>query len=360
MPPLKLAGGRPTFVLGLAGMNPGPADLLTALLKEVSRSFYLTLRVLPTAVRSPIGLAYLLARATDTIADTKIVSPAQRRTALLALGGRIAGQSRAPLNFGELARHQGLPSERRLLERVEEALGALGQFSSADRQLIREVLATIISGQELDLDRFAAADEHHIVALPTDAELDDYTWRVAGCVGGFWTKMCRAHLFPRVELDDRELLKQGVRFGQGLQLVNILRDLPGDLRQGRCYLPALELSQAGLAPADLLKPENEPRLRPIYNAWLARAEAHLAAGWEYTNALPFGQARVRLACAWPILIGMKTLARLRAGNVLDPHQRIKISHTEVRRVMVCSLICYACPPAWRRLFQPAVVPGGKV
>jgi len=43
------------------------------LLKATSRSFYLTLRVLPAAVRSQIGLAYLLARTTDTIADTELV-----------------------------------------------------------------------------------------------------------------------------------------------------------------------------------------------------------------------------------------------------------------------------------------------
>jgi farnesyl-diphosphate farnesyltransferase len=46
---------------------------LTDLLKATSRSFYLTLRVLPAAVRPQISLAYLLARTTDTIADTEIV-----------------------------------------------------------------------------------------------------------------------------------------------------------------------------------------------------------------------------------------------------------------------------------------------
>ena len=47
---------------------------LNDLLKATSRSFYLTLRVLPAAVRPQIGLAYLLARTTDTIADTELVA----------------------------------------------------------------------------------------------------------------------------------------------------------------------------------------------------------------------------------------------------------------------------------------------
>ena len=54
---------------------------LNDLLKATSRSFYLTLRVLPARVRQQIGLAYLLARTTDTIADTELVPPAQRRRA---------------------------------------------------------------------------------------------------------------------------------------------------------------------------------------------------------------------------------------------------------------------------------------
>ena len=151
---------------------------------------------------------------------------------------------------------------------------------------MRDVLEVITSGQELDLRRFAGASAEKIVALQNDGELDDYTYRVAGCVGEFWTKMCRAHVFPEAAVDEKMLLANGVRFGKGLQLVNILRDVPVDLRNGRCYLPAEELAAAGLSPADLLEPKNEAKFRPLYNRYLALAEGHLAAGWAYTNALP--------------------------------------------------------------------------
>ena len=68
---------------------------LDALLRATSRSFYLTLRVLPRAIRPQIGLAYLLARATDTIADTKIVPVERRLEALRALRARILGEGGA-------------------------------------------------------------------------------------------------------------------------------------------------------------------------------------------------------------------------------------------------------------------------
>jgi len=325
---------------------------LQALLKQTSRSFYLTLRVLPAAVRPQIGLAYLLARATDTVADTEILPVAQRLAALQALRARILGQSSAALDFRTLAREQGAPAERALLENIEAALAELEKTSAEDQPLIRAVLETITGGQELDLQRFAGASGKNIIALQTAAELDDYTYRVAGCVGEFWTKICRAHLFPAAKLDDARLLADGIRFGQGLQLVNILRDLPADLRNGRCYLPAADLAPLGLAPADLLDPANATKLRPLYHQWLDRAEAHLAAGWRYTNSLPQSCVRVRLACAWPVLIGAETLCRLRPANILDARQRIKISRPEVRKIILRSLWRYPFRAAWQRQLPP--------
>jgi farnesyl-diphosphate farnesyltransferase len=325
-------------------------QLLGPLLKSVSRTFYWTLRVLPAKIRSQIGLAYLLARATDTIADTGLVPPEKRLQALKGLRERIMGLSGAPLDFKELRQYQGSPAERILLEKCESALGLLEALNPEDRRLVREVLGTITSGQELDLQRFGGATANHIAALRTPQELDDYTYRVAGCVGEFWTKMCLAHLYPRMALDKSYLLAKGVCFGQGLQLVNVLRDLPTDLRNGRCYLPSDQLTSCGLAPQDLLIPENEARLRPVYNAWLARAESHLRAGWHYTNALPRRSVRVRLACAWPIQIGLETTKLLRAGPVLGPGQRVKVARPQVKKLMLRSVLLYPFP-AWKGLVR---------
>ena len=212
------------------------------------------------------------------------------------------------------------------------------------------MLEIIVGGQELDLERFGAASAERLVALREDAELDDYTYRVAGCVGEFWTRVCRAHLFPAAKLDEARLLADAVRFGKGLQLVNILRDLPKDMRQGRCYLPASRLDEHGLRPEDLLDAANEPRFRALYGSYLDRAWRHLEAGWVYTNTLPRSCVRVRLACAWPVLIGVKTLARLRSANVLDAAERVKISRRDVRGILLQTVLRYPWRGAWDRLF----------
>ena len=115
-------------------MAQASEELLAGLLKDVSRSFYLTLRVLPGKVRAPIGLAYLLARTTDTIADTELVALEQRLEALRALRERIQGRARkrrwilAPWRGSRASRAEGV-----LLEKCEASLALLRSLPPADR-----------------------------------------------------------------------------------------------------------------------------------------------------------------------------------------------------------------------------------
>jgi len=329
------------------------------LLKRVSRSFYITLRVLPRAIRPQLSLAYLLARATDTVADTEAVAVDKRRQVLseMSLSIQAVCELQKPcvpdLSAFLQTDRPGFSAknnaERTLLEKFEKLLLALSEFSEADREKINAVLETITRGQQTDIRRFGTASEG-LKALSTEDELDVYAYEVAGCVGEFWTRLCLAHVFPNAALDDDQLMSDAVRFGKGLQLVNILRDLPEDLRQGRCYIPEQSLLKFGLTPGELLHPDAMQRFRPLYNGCLELAGEHLRAGWRYTMSLPFRCVRVRLACAWPILIGIKTLRRLRHGNILgDP--RVKITRREIRRIIAGSVFLYPYRKAWNRLFD---------
>jgi farnesyl-diphosphate farnesyltransferase len=334
-------------------------DLLTGLLRNVSRSFYLTLRVLPRSVRSQIGVAYLLARATDTIADTTIVPVDQRLDALEKLRCHIAGRSPAAPDLsvfatldetpeaGPLARI-GLasPAERTLLRRIGEVLLVLSQFSTADQDLVRTVLDTITTGQLLDLQRFGQPHPGKILALDTDADLDRYLYLVAGCVGEFWTRICRAHIFPRANVDEPFLLQAGVRYGKGLQLTNILRDLPADLRLGRCYLPMSHLRAHGIEPGELLETNCDQRCASLLDPYFALANDYLRDGWAYTNRIPRSCARIRLACAWPILIGKRTLDLVRAGPALGPDRTVKVTRKVVRMLIAKSILAYPWPRLW--------------
>lgn len=287
------------------------------LLKPVSRSFYLTIRALPRTLREPVALAYLLARASDTIADTPHVPAEVRLEKLHVLRQALAGKSDG---FTGLCKSisPGTEGERLLLERLQECLEAFRAAAECDREAIADVLEKIVRGQELDLLRFSIRCE----AVKTADELEEYTYLVAGCVGEFWTRICALHLPAFARLDKEHMSGLGVRFGKGLQLINILRDLPEDLRGGRLYLPQQELLEAGADTATMEGAE------PVFERWRHHALEHMKAAYEYIAALPAG--RVRYACILPWRIGILTLRKIGATPPWKTSERIKVSRPEVR------------------------------
>ena len=154
------------------------------------------------------------------------------------------------------------------------------RIEHADRNDIRIVLEKITRGQLLDLQRFDNPQE--IRALSTAADLDEYTYLVAGCVGEFWTRLCFRHVRQFASRTEDEMLALGKRYGMALQLINVLRDAGSDLRAGRCYFPEHELRRGasdsladplrtGALPADLSNMAGEGKGRPfVWNGIFAR------------------------------------------------------------------------------------------
>ena len=168
--------------------------------------------------------------------------------------------------------------------------------------------------------------------LSTAADLDEYTYLVAGCVGEFWTRLCFRHVRQFSSRTEDEMLALGKRYGMALQLINVLRDAGSDLRAGRCYFPEHELSAVHLTPSQIL---SEPeRFQPIYRTWLENAKAGLASGMEYSRAIK--NRRVRAATVLPALIGARTLALLNAAGPAALQRTVKVARSEVR-AMILSL-----------------------
>lgn len=320
---------------------PNRAFLLGPLLKGVSRSFYLTLRILPVGMRDPVGLAYLLARAADTIADTSLITPAQRLDLLLALRQRVNNNDHHD-DDGALARRLAVEvagqqvdtGEKVLLESIGPALDVLAQLQPADRSAVQGIVTTLTEGMEFDLRTFPDERSGEVAALPAMADLDRYTYLVAGCVGEFWTAMTDMHLPGTLKAPLGTMLARGVRFGKALQMVNVLRDCGKDLRIGRCYLPLEVLHRHGLTPQDLLDPTNSQRAQPMCAELIRFALGHFQEAIAYTFALPRTAIRLRLACLWPILIGLETLALLAENPAwLDPARVSKVDRNTVYRVL---------------------------
>src|SRR2546421_3736424 len=316
------------------------SDLRGSILASVSRSFYLSIRLLPKKLRDPVSLGYLLARASDTIADTVDVPLDLRSEKLRLLARGIQGEALGDAIVGlsvSLAPLQKNKAERVLIESLQPCLDWLDQSEVLDREEVRAVLDQINRGQILDLERFR--NPKQIVALETAAELDEYTYLVAGSAGEFWTRLCFRHLPKFAARSEDDMLGMGKRYGMGLQLINILRDAGADLRAGRCYFPNEELTVAAMEPSQILR---EPeRVQPIYRKWREKAERGIEAGLQYAYAIR--NRRVRIATALPGLIGARTLALLREAGATALRRHIKVSRKEVRAIVASLIFLFGAP-----------------
>lgn len=294
-----------------------------------------------------MGLAYLFARAADTIADTGLIGREQRLQYLNMFRAQFAGDEVQPQAVqaiqSALLPHQTDSAERVLLQRLPECLALFRQFDQGDRERIRWLMEVLPNGMEMDLTRFPGSSANELTALERPDELDRYTYFVAGCVGEFWTRMVCAHRPAMAHWDVDQMSTIGVRFGKGLQLTNIVKDLARDLHNGRCYVPTQWLDEVDLKPVDLLKPESLPTLRPILLRMIRQAVEHLDQGWIYTMALPRLEIRQRLACMWPILLAGETLKRVAmAPDLLNPTVNVKAPRSVVYRVMALTTFTGGC------------------
>ncbi len=306
------------------------------ILKDVSRSFYLSMRVLPRAMREPISLGYLLARASDTLADTEGLDANLRSEMLAGFSEIIRGGDRSDwlqrlaLDVVPKQQHAG---EKILLENMEGVLTWLDGLddeslpTSADhyqspeaqsvgarqKSAILTVMDHILRGQRLDIERFELKQGFRFTL---DAELEEYCYLVAGCVGEFWTDIGVISLGKFSRIEASRLKQWGANYGKGLQLINILRDLPSDLQTGRCYLPEVDPSDP-----DALMSESA--------RWRARAREYLEDGSSYTDSLI--HRRTRAATALPGLIGARTLDLMDDSDWGQLSQGVKIPRSEVYR-----------------------------
>ncbi len=299
-------------------------DRENQLLKGVSRSFYLSLRLLPGPMRGAASLGYLLARTSDTLADASAAPAGIRLASLDVFSSAIIGPAPLPRWDSSVLASIPDPRERMLLESTHALLAWLERLPENEASLVREVVGIIIGGQKLDIARFGAARAENPAALADDAELDDYTWRVAGCVGAFWTKLGFITLGERFSRQAPDcLIARGISSGKGLQLVNILRDTAADLTSGRCYLPCAD-------------PRDTVLLMKEHARWLERATEHVDEGFAYAEALV--SRRLRAASVLPAMLARETLQLLKNAGTEALRTRVKVPRRHVYQALLRAFI----------------------
>jgi farnesyl-diphosphate farnesyltransferase len=281
-----------------------------AVLPRVSRTFALNIRLLAGTFREAVSVGYLLCRAADALEDSWPGSAdeirARFRLLLDSLGEddapteSLAAQARgAATGESDLELVAGLPR----VQRVWRALAA------GDREILAGCLRTMATG----MCHYAARAAERPPGTPyldTEAELHDYCWVVAGCVGVMLTQLFNARVPAGDPALERRRFELAPSVGEALQLTNILLDWSTDARRGRCYLPAAWLAEHGLEPHDLVG-SARPGVAALELRLEAQARAALALVPDYLDTLPPLALRYRLFALLPALWGLASLEHAR-------------------------------------------------
>jgi farnesyl-diphosphate farnesyltransferase len=329
--------------------------VLQHILKNVSRSFYLSLRVLPGSVRKQVSLAYLFCRVADTIADTSIFPRCQRLQILRVFRKQFLLDTPSFDDLKQLQAtlppHGAQQEAYQLFYHLPACFHLFVRLSTVDRQLVRELILTLTHGMEMDLRYFPGETMSTVQPFPDLAILDLYTYYVAGIVGEFWTKIHKAYMQGWQPHKFQNLCALGIRFGQGLQMTNILKDIGKDLSIGRCYLPREQLEQLKIGLDELTNPATLQRLRPLITQLTWHTLDHLDQACHYVLQLPHTALRLRLSCMWPLLFAVQTLEIMcRSEVLLCSEARVKISRGVVYRTMFRSLWCLIAPSMFAKYY----------
>jgi len=210
---------------------------LEGLLGKTSRTFALSIPVLPEPTRREVMIAYLLFRIADTFEDASHW-PVERRIEALSDFERLlrekdpaeSARLAAAWSAARPAEHEGY---RELIAEVPFVLDAFFSLSPEAVASIREHVIRSSDG----MGEYVAATQDGRLALPGLPELRRYCYFVAGIVGEMLTEL---FLLARPHLDSSAgaLRSRAAAFGEALQLVNILKDAADDAAEGRRYLPA--------------------------------------------------------------------------------------------------------------------------
>jgi farnesyl-diphosphate farnesyltransferase len=206
------------------------------LLTQTSRTFALAVPLLPAPLREQVGLAYLLFRVADTLEDAERWTPDRRIVALRAVreaqssSGAAERLSRTWSGDPPVT-HAGYLE---LLKALPDLTRAIAELPEAAGRLIRSHWQRTVCRMITFLER---ADHHGAVRLADLSDLRRYCYAVAGIVGEMLTELFPHHV-PSLEVVATSLRSLAPSFGEGLQLVNILKDARADAAENKYYLPS--------------------------------------------------------------------------------------------------------------------------
>lgn len=298
-------------------------------LPRISRSFALTIPMIDVELRDKITVSYVVARVLDTLEDSPI--PLELKKMLMDEWIEI------------LSLHGANPDLQAIYPRVRNIINKSSKYvaDKAYSELMRNIFSVYVAVTNFD-SRFAESQhrwfgemkngmkKYLAKRITSFEDFDEYTYCVAGTVGGFLTDLvCEGTEDAR----QKEILKGTFRdFGILLQKVNTIRDFREDVLAGRCFWPKDILEN--YADADLLKGENSPFALKVLDRMISDAKSHIVKAKEYISHIPQRFRGYRMFAMVNFYMAVKTLEKMENNkSVFFSEKPVKIGRGEVEGIL---------------------------
>jgi farnesyl-diphosphate farnesyltransferase len=317
-----------------------------AFLPRVSRTFALGVKLLPTRLEAPVRIGYLLCRIADTVEDDLIVTP-ERKAALLDQFLACFDDPAQAAHFSACAAE--LTADPAYLELVASTPSVMLTWRLLDadsRAILRRWVEEMVRGMR----RFVL-EYRDGIRIASIGQFREYCYYVAGTVGHLLTELWHAHSPLVGSRTYARLLPDCEAFGEALQTVNILKDIPWDaVHENNVYIPAELLAAVGSSQSAILAPELRAANRGALLPLMQLAQDDIERSLRYIEALPAAAMRIRLFCVLPILFAVATMRELEQTDVmLVPGGAVKIDRAEVRALILAASTSTLTNPSLRWL-----------
>jgi farnesyl-diphosphate farnesyltransferase len=324
-------------------------DYQASILPGVSRTFALTIPVLPGHLADVVTNAYLLCRLADTIEDDVALTDVQKTDFHARFVRVVEGVDPAEpfaLALEPLLGPRTLADERDLVRNTVKVIRVTHGFSAAERDALTRCVRIMCRGMP-EFQR-----NKSLSGLSALRDLDEYCYYVAGVVGEMLTELFLLHC-PELAPQRDRMMVLAVSFGQGLQMTNILKDIWDDRQAETCWLPRAVFERHGFDLDDIESAHGSRAFAAGLDELVGVAHAHLRNALEYSCMVPRRESGIRKFCLWAIGLAVLTLRKIHNNPGFSSGNDVKVTRRTVKATILTTNLALKSNRALELVFDRA-------
>lgn len=309
------------------------------ILPKVSRTFALGIEALKGPLKNSILTGYLLCRIADTIEDDPKFN-SEKKILFLNLFIKCFSDRKNIQSICELsAELKNDEAHLSLIKNTHRVFCLFDSLSANSQDILKRWVIEMTHGMILFISK-----HQNKIRIKSITEYKQYCYYVAGTVGLMLTELWKEYAVFLGEKKYQILLQFSKIFGQGLQTINILKDMYWDWKiENSIYLPLDLLQHYGCNHENMYTPHLAQKSTLAAQELICLSQENLLQSANYIQNIPKFHLRIRFFCILPLLLAFATLSKIKqADSLILAKEKIKLSRVEVKKIYKISILsCFS-------------------